>query len=57
MLSRLTEKAAKAFILAQMDGVAYRDIAAELGVSERMVKKYIAQGMLQCALIDTGLAG
>ena len=57
MLSRLTEKAAKAFILAQMDGVAYRDIAAELGVSERMVKKYIAQGMLQCALIDAGLAG
>lgn len=56
MLERLSEKAAKAFMLAQVDGVRYRDIAAELGVSERMVKKYIAQGMLQCALIDAGLA-
>jgi len=57
MLSRLSQKAARAFIMAQMDGVLYRDIAAELGVSERMVKKYIAQGMLQCALIEAGLAG
>ncbi|MEC5397561.1 sigma-70 family RNA polymerase sigma factor [Uliginosibacterium sp. H1] len=57
MLSRLSEKAARAFILAQVEGVGYRDIAAELGVSERMVKKYIAQAMLQCALIEAGLAG
>lgn len=56
MLGRLSDKAAKAFILAQVDGMRYRDIAAELAVSERMVKKYIAQGMLQCALLDAGLA-
>lgn len=57
MLSQLSTKAARAFILAQVDGMSYRDIAAELSVSERMVKKYIAQCMLQCALIDAGLAG
>jgi RNA polymerase sigma-70 factor (ECF subfamily) len=55
MLSRLSHKAATAFVMAQIDGVPYRDIARELGVSERMVQKYIAQGMLQCALIDAGL--
>lgn len=57
MLSRLPEKAAKAFVMAQVDDLPYRVIAAELGVSERMVKKYIAQAMLQSALIEAGLAG
>ncbi len=55
MLGRLSQKAARAFVMAQVDGVPYRDIAAELAVSERMVKKYIAQAMLQCALIEAGL--
>jgi RNA polymerase sigma factor (sigma-70 family) len=55
MLSRLSEKAAKAFVMAQLDGTRYRDIAVELGVSERMVKKYIAQAMLQCVMIEAGL--
>ncbi|QGZ65073.1 sigma-70 family RNA polymerase sigma factor [Paraburkholderia acidisoli] len=56
MLGRLPQKACEAFVMAQIDGVRYREIAAHLGVSERMVKKYVAQGMLQCALIDAGLA-
>ncbi|WP_345252473.1 sigma-70 family RNA polymerase sigma factor [Pigmentiphaga soli] len=51
VLGRLPQKAAAAFIMAQIDGTPYRDIAGELGVSERMVKKYIAQAMLQCALL------
>ena len=55
MLGRLSQKAAAAFVMAQVDGTPYRDIAATLGVSERMVKKYIAQAMLQCALIEAGL--
>lgn len=55
MLDRLSLKAASAFIMAQVDGMPYRDIAAQLGVSERMIKKYIAQAMLQCALIEAGL--
>ena len=55
MLGRLSHKAATAFVMAQVDGTPYREIAAELGVSERMVKKYLAQAMLQCALIEAGL--
>ncbi len=57
MLSRVPQKAATAFLLAQVDGMPYREIAGELGVSERMVQKYIAQCMLQCALADAGLVG
>jgi len=54
MLGRLSQKAAAAFIMAQVDGLPYREIATQLGVSDRMVKKYIAQAMLQCALIEAG---
>ncbi|QEI08237.1 sigma-70 family RNA polymerase sigma factor [Pigmentiphaga aceris] len=57
MLSRLSQKAATAFVMAQVDGMAYREIAEALSVSERMVQKYIAQAMLQCGLIDAGLQG
>ena len=56
MLGRLQPKAAAAFIMAQVDGATYRQIAHELGVSERMVKKYMAQAMLQCALVESGAA-
>lgn len=54
MLERLPEKVATAFIASQLQGKPYRQIAEELGVSERMVKKYMAQAMLQCALIEAG---
>ena len=57
MLGRLPQKAAAAFVMALVDGLPYREIAAQLGVSERMVKKYMAQAMLQCALIEAGLPG
>lgn len=56
MLQRLPAKAANAFILAHVDGLRYHEIAGQLGVSERMVKKYIAQAMLHCALIRNGFA-
>nr|WP_146876105.1 sigma-70 family RNA polymerase sigma factor [Halovibrio variabilis] len=54
MLARLPEKVATAFLASQLQGKPYRQIAEELGVSERMVKKYMAQAMLQCALIEAG---
>lgn len=54
MLARFPEKPANAFIMAQVYGMTYREIAIELGVSERMVKKYMAQAMLHCALIEAG---
>lgn len=48
MLARLPHKARRAFLLHQLDGHTYAEIARELGVSERMVRKYMAQAMLQC---------
>lgn len=55
MLRRLPARARKAFVLAQLHGLTYREIAATLGVSERMVKKYMAQAMLNCVLLEAGL--
>ena len=51
MLERLNPKARTAFLLSQLDGLSYAQIGAQLGVSERMVKKYMAQAMLQCLLL------
>ena len=55
MMESLPEKAATAFILAQLHGLRYGEIARRLNVTERMVKKYMAQTMLHCALIEAGL--
>jgi len=48
MLSRLPSKVRRAFLMAQLDDLTYREIGAELGVSERMVKKYMARAMFHC---------
>lgn len=48
MLQKLPLKVRTAFLSAQIDGLTYRQIATELGVSERMVKKYMATAMLHC---------
>lgn len=53
LLDRLNPKARSAFLLAQLDGLGYAEIAARLNVSERMVKKYMAQAMLHC--LQSGL--
>ncbi|MCY1644732.1 sigma-70 family RNA polymerase sigma factor [Methylorubrum sp. SL192] len=45
MLSTLSDKARRAFLLSQVEGAPYADIAAELGVSVSMVRKYVAQGL------------
>ncbi|MBD9574510.1 sigma-70 family RNA polymerase sigma factor [Pseudomonas sp. PDM23] len=57
MLLRLPLKVRRAFLLAQIDGLPYREIAMELGVSERMVKKYLAQAFLHCAVLEAELDG
>jgi RNA polymerase sigma factor (sigma-70 family) len=56
LLARLSGKAQRAFVLAQIYGFTTPEIAAELAVSERMVQKYLASAMLQLALVDAGLA-
>lgn len=52
MLGKLSEKAARAFVLATGYGLTDAEIAAQLGVSDRMVRKYVAQAMTRCLLQD-----
>lgn len=51
MLQRLPGKVREAFLLAQLEGLTYAAIGKHLGVSERMVKKYMAQAMLHCLML------
>lgn len=55
MLTRLPEKVCQAFLLAQVQGLGYREIAQQLQVSERSVTKYMAQAMYQCLLLELDL--
>jgi RNA polymerase sigma factor (sigma-70 family) len=55
-LSQLSDKVRSAFVQAQIHGRSTREIALELGVSDRMVQKYLAQAMLHLALIEAGLS-
>ncbi|NWL78741.1 RNA polymerase subunit sigma-24 [Pseudomonas taiwanensis] len=55
MLCRLPTKVAEAFLLAQLHGLGYKDIAQRLGVSERSVTRYIADAMYQCLLLEAEL--
>jgi RNA polymerase sigma factor (sigma-70 family) len=48
MLARLSAKAAQAFVMAMALEMTDKEIAAELAVSDRMVRKYLAQAMLHC---------
>ncbi|MCG2599293.1 sigma-70 family RNA polymerase sigma factor [Achromobacter insuavis] len=48
LLNQLNPKARAAFLLSHLEGYTYLEIAARLDVSERMVKKYMAQAMLHC---------
>lgn len=52
MLQRLPSKVRQAFLWSQLDGLTYTVIAERLQVSERMVKKYMAQAMLHCLLLE-----
>lgn len=51
MLDSLPDKPRRAFVLAQLHGATYGEIGTELAVSERMVKKYMAQAMLHCLTV------
>lgn len=48
MLHGLSPKAARAFTLAVVCEMTDDEVGAELGVSGRMVRKYVAQAMLGC---------
>lgn len=48
LLRRLPVKAANAFVMVLADGMTHEEAAQALGVSARMVRKYLAQAMLHC---------
>jgi len=57
MLQRLPQRVSDAFILAQLHGMPYKEIGLQIGVSERMVKKYLAQALMHCAMLEAELDG
>ncbi|CAG0976068.1 putative RNA polymerase sigma factor FecI [Methylophilaceae bacterium] len=50
MLGTLSVKVRQAFLLLHLEGCKYAEIAARLNVSERTVKRYMAQAFEQCLL-------
>jgi RNA polymerase sigma factor (sigma-70 family) len=48
VLAQLPEKPRRALLLAHLHDMTYAEIAGILEVSERMIKKYMAQAMLHC---------
>ena len=50
MLDGLNVKAREAFLLSQLEGLTYADIASRLAVSVSSVKKYIAKATEHCLL-------
>ncbi|MDD2738319.1 MAG: sigma-70 family RNA polymerase sigma factor [Methylomonas lenta] len=48
LLNQLPTKVRKAFLMAQLDGLTYVEIGQQLGVTDRMVKKYMSRAMLHC---------
>lgn len=52
-LEGLPPKARRAFLLSQLDGLGYAEIAAQLGVAVTTVRYYMAQGLRCClAAVD-----
>ncbi len=51
MLRNLPARVRQAFLMSRLERMTYRQIGTALGVSERMVKKYMAQAMFQCLLL------
>lgn len=51
MLDGLGARVRTAFLLSQLEGLAYADIAARLAISERTVKRYMVQALTQCILL------
>lgn len=49
-LESLSSKARQAFLLSQLDGLTYAQIAAELGVSASMVRQYMTKALTSCYL-------
>jgi len=51
MLDGMAAKAREAFVLSQLEGLTYAQIAERLQLSERTVKRYMAQGFERCLAV------
>lgn len=51
LLEGLRPKVRKAFLLAQCDGLAYTQIAQQMGVSLRSVERYVAEALYHCYVL------
>lgn len=47
-LAELPPKCRRAFLLSRQEGLTYKEIGVQLGVSDNMVKKYLVRALLQC---------
>lgn len=52
LLDGLPVAVRRAFLLSQLEGLGYREIAERLAVSERTVKRYMAQAYEHCLLVE-----
>ena len=52
MLDGLGVKVKTAFLMSQLKGMTYREIASEMGLSESSVKKYMAKATQHCLLFS-----
>ena len=51
MLDGLSQPVRAAFLLSQLEGLGYAEIAVQLAVSERTVKRYMTEAMARCILL------
>lgn len=55
MLDGLPPKVRKAYLLLQLEGLSYAEIALQLGVTTRTVGNYIAKALLHCMVVKESL--
>lgn len=51
-LAAASDKVRQAFVLHYLDDLSHTEIAETLGVSTRMVRKYLVQALVQCQLVQ-----
>ena len=57
LIAAMPAKCRQAFILYQFDGLKFEAIAVRMGISERMVRKYVVRALLHCRTqLDLGTA-
>jgi RNA polymerase sigma-70 factor (ECF subfamily) len=57
LLEGLKPKVRKAFLMAQCDGLTYKLIAQQMGISLRSVERYVAEALYHCYVLRYGIHG